>query len=104
MVALETDVLVVGAGGAGMYAGIAAAREDARPHLERLAVNGGRGRSGGRRPTGGSEHNAGAALGELRAEKERTATHSILSKAAGPWKDRSALPDLETMREEWERR
>ena len=37
-------------------------REAARPHLERLAAN------GGRRPASGSGHNAGAALGELRAE------------------------------------
>ena len=37
-------------------------REAVRPHLERLAAN------GGGRPAGGSGHNAGAALGELRAE------------------------------------
>ena len=37
-------------------------REAARPHLERLATN------GGQRPPAGSGHNAGAALGELRAE------------------------------------
>ena len=30
MIEIETDVLVVGAGGAGMYAGVAAAREGAR--------------------------------------------------------------------------
>ena len=42
-------------------------REAARPHLARLAANGGR--SGGHaRPAGGSGHNAGAALGELRTE------------------------------------
>ena len=46
-------------------AGGAWPREAARPHLERLAANGG---CGGRRPAGGSGHNAGAALGELRAE------------------------------------
>ena len=38
-------------------------RAAARPHLERLAANG-----GGRRAAGGSGHNAGPALGELRAE------------------------------------
>ena len=38
-------------------------RAAARPHLERLAANG-----GGRRPAGGSGHNTGAALGEIRAE------------------------------------
>ena len=43
-------------------------REAARPHLERLVTNGRGGRSGGRRPATGSGHNAGAALGELRAE------------------------------------
>ena len=37
-------------------------RETARPHLERLAAN------GGHRPAGESGRNAGAALGELRAE------------------------------------
>ena len=37
-------------------------REAARPHLERLAAN------GGQRPPAGSGHNAGAALGEIRAE------------------------------------
>ena len=41
-------------------------REAARPHLERLAAN--VGGSGGRRTIGGSGHNTGAALGELRAE------------------------------------
>ena len=44
-------------------AGGAWSREAARPHLEHLVANG-----GGRRPAGGSGHNAGAALGELRAE------------------------------------
>ena len=37
-------------------------REAVRPHLARLAAN------GGRRPAGGPGHNAGSALGELRAE------------------------------------
>ena len=37
-------------------------REALRSHLARLATN------GGRRPAGGSGHNAGSALGELRAE------------------------------------
>ena len=37
-------------------------REAVRPHLERLSAN------GGRRPAGGSGHNTGSALGELRAE------------------------------------
>ena len=47
-------------------AGGAWSREAARPHLELLAANGGHGV--GRRPAAATGHNAGAALGELRAE------------------------------------
>ena len=48
--------------GAGKAAHGAWSREAARPHLERLAAN------GGRRPAGGSGRNAGPALGEIRSE------------------------------------
>jgi len=51
---------------AGRRARGAWSREAARPHLERLAAEGGG--SGGRRPAGGPGHNTGTALGELRAD------------------------------------
>ena len=47
---------------AGRKARGARSREDVRPHLARLAAN------GGARPASEPEHDAGAALGELRAE------------------------------------